>query len=411
MVSEWQEVEFKDILNESDGVRRGPFGSALKKEFFHPSNPYPVYEQQNAIYDRYNTRYKISEEKFQQLNSFELLSGDFIMSGAGTIGKISRVPEGIQKGVFNQALIRFRINKQKIDSDFFLFMMRSPMMQEQLISGNPGSAISNLVPIEELKKYKILLPSIEEQERISIALSDTENSINSVSELIKKKQLIKESALEDLITGKRRLKGFDNEWKNINLGETSLLKARIGWQGLTTSEYLESGFAYLITGTDFKKGKINWKNIHFVEKHRYDQDKNIQLRDGDLLLTKDGTIGKVALVKNLNKPTTLNSGVFVIRPTKNRYLTEYVYYVLTSSIFKTFLNKLAAGSTISHLYQKDLTNFEFLLPSSLKEQKNIAIILSDMDEEIFKLEEKLEKYKKIKQGMMEQLLTGKIRLT
>lgn len=71
---------------------------------------------------------------------------------------------------------------------------------------------------------------------------------------------------------------------------------------------------------------------------------------------------------------------------------------------------MAAGSTISHLYQKDLTNFEFFLPSSLKEQKAVATVLSDMDEEIFKLEEKLEKYKKIKQGMMEQLLTGKIRL-
>ncbi|WP_407281265.1 restriction endonuclease subunit S [Lactococcus formosensis] len=264
--------------------------------------------------------------------------------------------------------------------------------------------------VPQVAKIELDLPSKLEQDKIAISLSDIDQIITSLSGLIKKKQQIRIAALEDLITGKRKLEGMKSKWECINLGENSLLKARIGWQGLTTSEYLESGFAYLVTGTDFKKGTINWKNIHFVEKYRYDQDRNIQLRNDDLLLTKDGTIGKVALVKNLNKPATLNSGVFVIRPKNNGFLTEYVYYILTSSIFKKFLNKLAAGSTISHLYQKDLTNFEFFLPSSLKEQKAIATILSDMDEEILKLEEKLEKYKKIKQGMMEQLLTGKIRL-
>ena len=106
----------------------------------------------------------------------------------------------------------------------------------------------------------------------------------------------------------------------------------------------------------------------------------------------------------------MNSGVFVIRPLQNAYDPEFVYHILSSFVFKEFLDKLSAGSTIVHLYQKDMSKFEFLLPPTLDEQKAIAAILSEMDEEIEKLEEKYEKYTAIKQGMMEQLLTGKIRL-
>ncbi|MDT9702140.1 restriction endonuclease subunit S, partial [Streptomyces sp. P17] len=129
----------------------------------------------------------------------------------------------------------------------------------------------------------------------------------------------------------------------------STLKARIGWQGLTTKEYLNSGHYGLITGTDFNGGKIVWEGCHFVEKDRYDQDVNIQLKNNDVLITKDGTIGKAAYIENLPFPATLNSGVFIIRPLNDSYEPKYFYYVLMSRFFTEFLNKLAAGSTISHL--------------------------------------------------------------
>ena len=165
-----------------------------------------------------------------------------------------------------------------------------------------------------------------------------------------------------------------------------------------------------MTGTDFVDGRVKWDTCHFVERERYNQDENIQIKNGDILVTKDGTLGKTAFVQGLTRPATLNSGVFVIRPLQNAYDPEFVYHILSSFVFKEFLDKLSAGSTIVHLYQKDMSKFEFLLPPTLDEQKAIAAILSEMDEEIEKLEEKYEKYTAIKQGMMEQLLTGKIRL-
>ena len=216
--------------------------------------------------------------------------------------------------------------------------------------------------------------------------------------------------MQELLTGKRRLPGFEGEFLNMNLVANSTLKARIGWQGLTTAEYLDSGYSYLITGTDFSNGKIAWKTCHYVDKHRYDQDANIQVVNGDVLITKDGTIGKAAIVSGLSKKAILNSGVFVLRPKAGAYDYRYVYYVLLSQIFTDFLDKLAAGSTINHLYQKDFVNFEFDVPPTVAEQAAIAEILSDMDAEIDVLTVKLNKLRNIKQGMMSELLTGHIRL-
>ena len=163
----WEQRKFLDLLDAQNGIRRGPFGSSLKKDSFVKKSDYVVYEQQNAIYDNYETRYFISKEKYNELIRFNIQPGDFIMSGAGTIGRISMVPDGIKKGVFNQALIRFKVNKDSINPLYFLKFMQSDMMQKQLTQANPGSAMTNLVPMDELKKWDVTIPSLEEQNRIS----------------------------------------------------------------------------------------------------------------------------------------------------------------------------------------------------------------------------------------------------
>lgn len=182
------------------------------------------------------------------------------------------------------------------------------------------------------------------------------------------------------------------DWDVPNITENSTLKARIGWQGLTTAEYLTSGDYFLVTGTDISKGRVNWDSCFYVDLFRYNQDRNIQLRNDDILITKDGTIGKVAFVDNLRLPATLNSGVFVIRPKNNDYYPQFLFYIFNSRYFHLFLDKLVAGSTINHLYQKDFVTFKFPLPKP-KEQEAIATVLSDIDlliDELTKLIEKNE---------------------
>jgi type I restriction enzyme S subunit len=163
------------------------------------------------------------------------------------------------------------------------------------------------------------------------------------------------------------------EWNAKRIKHTTYLKGRVGWKGLTSDEYLESGYAYLVTGTDFSKKFINWHECHYVEKARYEDDPFIQLRDEDLLITKDGTIGKLALVSKLDRPACLNSGIFLIRPTSD-YVTEYMYWVLQSEAFKVFCDLSSLGSTIQHLYQNVFEDFAFPIPS-LPEQRSIAAFL------------------------------------
>jgi len=271
-------------------------------------------------------------------------------------------------------------------------------------SAQPGLSVSKLLSLD--LAYP---PTKAEQEAIATVLSDVDALIAALDALIAKKRLIKQGAMQELLNGKRRLPGFSGEWETINMAEHSTLKARIGWQGLTTAEYLSTGEYCLITGTDFIDGKVDWERCHFVENNRYDQDKNIQVRVGDVLITKDGTIGKVAYIDHLPSEATLNSGVFVTRPKNNKYHPRYFYYVLSSRIFDDFLRQLQAGSTINHLYQKDFVNFNFPAPE-YEEQQAIAEILSDMDAEITALEQKRAKTRLLKQGMTQELLTGQIRL-
>ena len=272
-----------------------------------------------------------------------------------------------------------------------------------ILSLTAGSTFPN-IDGKNLKQIHIPIPPTKaEQTAIATALSNVDALIQSLTTLIAKKRNIKQGTMQELLKPKEG-------WAVKKLGEVATLKARIGWQGLTTAEYKETGDYFLITGTDFINGFIDWGNCHFVEYERYKQDKNIQVKENDVLVTKDGTIGKVAFIKSLPKPATLNSGVFVIRSVEESFYSEFFYYILMSEHFSEFLSQLAAGSTISHLYQKDFVHFKFPLPATIENQISIATILSDMGEEITALETKLEKYKQLKQGMMQELLTGKTRL-
>ena len=151
------------------------------------------------------------------------------------------------------------------------------------------------------------------------------------------------------------------------------LNARIGWQGLRQDEFLDTGDYYLVTGVDFKSNRIDWNNCHYVTRERFDQDTNIQLKNDDVLVTKDGTLGKVAIVKGLTKPATLNSGVFVIRDVMGLTTNTFMYYALLSKDFENFIEDYKTGSTIAHLNQKAFYEYQFPTPAKELQNKFVAI--------------------------------------
>ena len=304
-------------------------------------------------------------------------------------------------------------------NNFFI----SELINEVVKFPNESTGVPQLT-VPQIKDVLIPLPPLPEQQRIAKALSDMDALISTTEKLLQKKNNIKQGAMQNLLTGKKRLPGFakstnykqaelgliPEDWEVKNINKECTIKARIGWQGLKSTEYLDSGDYILITGTDFDSGFINWKSCSYVTKWRFDQDKNIQIKQGDVLITKDGTIGKVAFLNEIPMQGTLNSGVFVIRP-KNPDKMDSVFLslIFKSFWFDAFLEQITSGSTIVHLYQKDFVKFNFPLPSK-EEQTAIANVLSSMDKEIETLNTKLEKYRNLKTAMMQQLLTGKIRL-
>ena len=181
------------------------------------------------------------------------------------------------------------------------------------------------------------------------------------------------------------------------------MHARIGWQNLRTSEFLDSGNYYLITGTDFENGYVNLSTCHYVNKDRYDQDPNIQIDNGSILITKDGTLGKVALVQGLDKPATLNAGVFnvVIRNEKivdNGYLYQY----LKAPFLLNYVAQTATGGTIKHLNQSILVDFPVSMPSK-GEQELIGDAFLRLDNLITLHQRKLDALKKIKSALLEKM--------
>ncbi len=217
---------------------------------------------------------------------------------------------------------------------------------------------------------------------------------------------MKETKFKDTEVGR-----IPEDWEATRIDKLCCLKARIGWQGLTTGEYLPQGDYVLVTGTDFNDGYIDWKNCYYVSKWRYDQDVNIQIKEGDVLISKDGTIGKVAFLDSIPGPGTLNSGVFVVRPKQDNVMNKaYLSWIFKSIWFKSFIDQLTAGSTINHLYQKDFVKFQLVYPNDISEQSRIATALSAIDNLISELGKLIDKKRAIKQGAMQQLLTGKKRL-
>lgn len=163
------------------------------------------------------------------------------------------------------------------------------------------------------------------------------------------------------------------DWALSKVKYDSYVKARIGWHGLKSDEFTDEG-PYLVTGSDFKNRTVDWASCYHCTNERFEQDKYIQLEEGDLLITKDGTIGKLILVESLPGKATLNSGIFVVRPLQKKYSTRFYFWIMQSSVFHDFIGLNKIGSTIIHLYQETFENLPYALPA-LAEQTQIARFL------------------------------------
>ena len=198
-----------------------------------------------------------------------------------------------------------------------------------------------------------------------------------------------------------------SSWNTKRIKYLAQLKGRIGWQGLTSDEYTDVG-PFLITGVDFSNGGINWENCVHITEERWAVAPEIHIKNGDLLITKDGTVGKVAIVEKLQGKASLNSGVLLVK-TSDDHNKKFLYWTLLSEEFWTWFRlKNAGNSTIVHLYQNDFAEFSYAFPD-VTEQKAIADYLdkecAQIDSIAADLEKQIELLQQYKQSLITETVT------
>lgn len=198
-------------------------------------------------------------------------------------------------------------------------------------------------------------------------------------------------------------------WRIFEFADVSFMKGRIGWQGLKQAEFTDNADEpYLITGMNFKDGAIRWEEVYHVSEERYEVAKEIQLKESDVLMTKDGTIGKLLFVESIPYPyrATLNSHLLLFRPLNKAYDPKYLYYHLSSPNFRRHIELTKSGTTFFGISQTSVGEYQIILPP-ISEQTAIATALSDADAIIQKLEQLLTKKRNIKTGAVQELLRPK----
>ena len=405
---EWRSFEFKELLDSYEGIRRGPFGSALKKEFFIPSSKYAVYEQNNAIYNTWHTRYFITFEKFKELEKFKVSPGDFLLSGAGTIGRISQVPSGVMQGVFNQALIRLRINKLCVDEKFFLIWMQSDRMQEKLTDANPGSAMTNLVPMSELKKWIVLIPNKDEQTKISNFIIKVNTLITLYQHKLDKLKNLKKSYLAELFPAegervpKRRFPGFEGEWEKKKLGEIMDVGSV---KRVHQSDWRVNGVRFLRARDIVSEFKNEVSNDYlYIDEELYKAYTTIsgKVEKGDVLVTGVGTIGVPLLIKS-DKPLYFKDGNIIWFKNKNKIDGYFFYYSFIGNTIQKFIGDVAGIGTVGTYTIDSGKNTPILLPKSKEEQILIGNFLKTLDNSITLQQQKLDKLKDLKKAYLNEL--------
>lgn len=335
------------------------------------------------LYDNYRHRFSFPKK------------GDILISAAGTIGR-TIVYDGIP-AYFQDSNIVWIDNNEELISNGYLYYVF------QIVKYNTEGGTIQRLYNSIIKSTKFICPTKPQQTAIVSILSDTDALITKTEKLIQKKKNIKQGAMQELLTGRRRLRGFNLEWKKASLGELFSLSATY-----SKIKFLDEGGNFLIMdmGSISSEGKM-------IALKKTSSSADL-LHAGDLVMPKDdigggNIIGKVAYVDQDNR-YVLSDHVYKLTAKTPEINTLFFSYLINSNTVSVELKKKVAGSAQLGLGKKSVENQDVDFPKDKEEQTVIANVLSDMDTEIEKLESQLTKYQNIKQGMMQTLLTGKIRL-
>ena len=415
---DWDIIRIGDHFDFKNGLNKG-------KEFFGYGTPIvnymDVYKHPGLRLDDIKGRVSVSND---EMLAHRVKKGDVFFTRTSEtvdeIGMSAVILENVENTVFSGFLLRARPKTDYFDLQFKKYCFLTTIVRKQIMSTSSETtrALTNgrllsqvLVPVPKNRK---------EQSAIASVLSNIDELIETLEKLIEKKKNIKQGAMQELLTGKKRLPEFrdKSEIKRFeNLTEKDAISEN--WEVVQLKDITSQIIVPMRDKPKFFRGTIPWCRIEDFEGKYLSNSKsgryvdkeivnnmNLKIFPADTLLVScSADLGRCAIVK---KPLVTNQTFIGLVIDDSKADNEFLYYYMTFHAEE--LNNLSSGTTISYLSREQFENLDVRVPRSKIEQSAIAQVLSDMDIEIEKLEQKKEKYKQLETGLKQQLLTGRIRL-
>ncbi|WP_418637133.1 restriction endonuclease subunit S [Winogradskyella sp.] len=392
---------------------RGPFGGSLKKSCFKETG-IAVYEQQHAIYNQFSDiRYFISDEKFEEMQRFELKSGDLIMSCSGTMGKVAIVPHNIKKGIINQALLKLTPSTN-LNIEYLKYWMNSPDFIKRIEENTVGAAIKNVASVKILKQIPIPIPSLQEQQQIVTLLDQAFKAIDQAKANIEKnienaKELF-QSKLNDIFSQK------GEGWEEKTLGDVCCVLNGFAFKSKDVIE--ESNTQLLRMGNLYKNVlDLNRKPVFYPDSY-VDLYKDYLLEEGDLIMSLTGTVDKTDYGYTVKIPDTdvnllLNQRIMKIDVYDTNALNkDYLKNYLLSPNFLKRLYETASGTRQANLSSRKILELKINFPIDIEQQRRTVISFKELRSLSSKLEtkyiNKLESLEELKKSILKKAFIGEL---
>ncbi|MFY7798519.1 MAG: restriction endonuclease subunit S [Dolichospermum sp.] len=391
---DWEVKKLGDIFEFKNGLNK-------EKKFFGAGTPIvnymDVYKNRGLTEKHLKGRVTVTE---QEIKTYEVRENDVFFTRTSEtveeIGISSVIIDNVQNTVFSGFILRARPKNHDLINSYKQYCFSSQIIRSQIISTSSyttraltnGKLLSNII---------ISIPPLAEQKAIAHALSDVDNLITAIDQLITKKRNIKQGTMQELLTGKKRLPGFSGKWEVKKLGDIAAIRK----QKIDSKKVVSQLFCVELEHIDQGSGRL----LGYTETTNKSSIKNVFYKN-DILFGKLRAYLRKYWFASTNGVCSTEIWPFVVVP--DILLPEYLYFCIQTDKFIETAS-MAYGTHMPRSDWNVITNYYIPLPP-LPEQKAIAEILTDIDKEIEALEKKRDKYKAIKQGMMQELLTGKTRI-
>lgn len=339
--------------------------------------------------------------------------GDILVSITADIGAIGYVSAAIPTPAYiNQHIACLRLPSEKIDSRFVAYFLSSPGPQRRFSAMVDVGAKSGL-NLTAIGKLKLLVPPLHEQHAIAAALSDADGLIEGLESLIAKKRAIKQGAMQELLSGRRRLAGFKAKWTECTLNELADHKKALFDDGdwIEAEHLADEGVRFVQTGNIGVGCFLERDDKKFVRPASVLALRCKFIRPGDLLICRlADPAGRACVLPDIGENQMVTSvDVTIFRPPAEKVDRRYLQYVFSTNEWLSVVADRSGGTTHKRIARGALGKLAVRLPH-LEEQVAVADLLLAMDSELASLEASLVKVRRIKQGMMQELLTGRVRL-